>query len=245
MNDLKICFTPSSEDMKYIGEWLYKEYSASGKGFYCNLNVVYNAFKRHSLATISKSTNCIGFITWYETTNYTASINITEIHPDFRRNGYGNILANSLIDYLRVKGIAVITLECMPHSSESFWKIIGFTEFNHHFFVKDNKELYLITKPTLLPVNNKISNGELIELWACEPYLAANKDAYWHWHPELNESMELTTALIFPALNDWRIRWTSNGKILKDSKVKYFDSDIDFDRFIIITKMPKTSYNDV
>ncbi|WP_292437218.1 GNAT family N-acetyltransferase [Mesorhizobium sp.] len=52
---------------------------------------------------------------------------ILEIRPDLRREGYGRLLADFMVDVAHNEGRSVLEIEIAPWTVEPFWKRMGFT----------------------------------------------------------------------------------------------------------------------
>ena len=60
-----------------------------------------------------------------------------------------------------------------------------------------------------------------IELWDDEPYEAEEKEPKWTWYVQMKEGV-LMYPIIQPCNFNWKLRWTRNGRKIKEEKVKYF-----------------------
>ncbi|REA57119.1 hypothetical protein DSL64_24465 [Dyadobacter luteus] len=134
-------------------------------------------------------------------------------------------------------------LQCSPDSSEPIWKLLGFVEFpdppeHYKFSSEDNKKLYSILTDHL-PTSSVQRTGEVIELWNNEPYKTTNNiPPAYVWNLEFKDgTRKLTTPIIHPAHYKWRLRWSLNGKTIRDDKIKRFKTEIDFGTFIIIDEL--------
>ena len=74
-----------------------------------------------------------------------------------------------------------------------------------------------------------ISNKDKIELWDVEPYEAEKKNPRWIWYVETQKEM-LLYPIIQPCNCNWNLRWSRDGVVLKEEKVKYFTND-DYELF--------------
>lgn len=95
--NMEISFKPSSVHIAEIDIWLKEEEKKSHKGFYCNWNVIQSAYKGR-MAVILVDKKSIGFLIWH-TSGQAATIDIMEIHPLFRRQGYGRSLIENVSKY--------------------------------------------------------------------------------------------------------------------------------------------------
>ncbi len=238
----EVTFSPKDKQLIEIEKWLLAEKRKTDTGFYCNWKSIKSSYNKNELATISFKNKAIGFATWQLTTDKTAKIEITEIKPSFRKKGIGRELITQLINFLKNKDVFVIELQCSPKNSEYFWKRLGFEEFpepleNYNFNQDYNKPLYYILKEYLQTSSVK-SEGETIELWNNEPHKAKDTIPSYIWNIKFIDGTRiLSKPIIKPAHNEWRLRWRINGNTIKDGRIKYFKSEIDFATFIIINEL--------
>jgi len=245
MQNVIVSFEPSPEHVDIIEKWLIKESKSSKPGFFVNWqNSVLISHSRGLMAVVLLNENPIGFITWYKENDRVAEIVITEIQPGFRKKGYGRIMVEALLTKLKNDAIYVVKLHCQPSTSEKAWKKLGFIQFPkidgfHEYNSADGKHLYkiLCTSAELTTVD---AGGEIIELWAAEPYEADREQPLWTWQLMFEgDSRKLIRPIIFPAKRKWQIRWTRNNSIVKQDGIKYFQKEeIDFSEFLIIEQLP-------
>ena len=147
---MKITFTPNKSHVYTIRNWLIEEQINFRRddfnGFYCNWRLIISSFEKKQMAVALQKDFPIGFATWYERPNYSAAIDIVEIHFRHRHRGIGTILVNQLFTYFKAKGKVAIDLECNPSASKSFWKKLGFIEFDPT--VATEQDLHKIPIPT-------------------------------------------------------------------------------------------------
>lgn len=237
-SDYHVDFSPALAQIAEIEKWLIEEHK-TGSGFYCNWNVIQSHILKGNIAIISFHKESIGFITWRQTSEYTARIEIAEINPDYRRNGAGRKLVEELLLFFKNDNIKVVDLKCSPEKSEFFWKSVGFKEFpdppkNYKFNPNDKKRLYHILTDFLIP-NNAIEDGEVIELWNNEPHATDNNSPTYIW--DIRNYQTSFLPIIHPAHYEWRLRWKRDGRIIFDDKIKRFKNEIDFGNFIIIKEL--------
>ena len=221
---IKIDFNPKEADWIYVQNWLKEEDHNSGKGFYCNKRIIQNAFQNHGMAIISVDKKAIGFVTWYFNAEYSARIDITEIHPDYRKFGYGRVLINHLLQYFAAQNIYTVDLECAPVSSVHFWKKFKFCAFPPNVSDTSEKvELYKILIDSSRPVRSKVDANEVVELWNGEPFETDDQNPYRTWKLEyIKGTRILKKPIICPCDFDWRIRWRKGSEVFYDEKVKRF-----------------------
>lgn len=240
--NVSFSFNPTHRHLNEIGLWLKEEELSLGEGFFCNWNAIQSSFENNRMLVLMIRDIPLGFVTWYEY-DHTAEIQITEINPSLRGQGYGKIMLNVLSEYFLESDILVIKLSCQPPSSEGIWKKMGFVEFPQaetfkRYNIENDKHLYKILVKTISIPSTDQRGDETIELWDTEPIFCKDKKPNWIWSIKYFESSSrLTCPIIHVGHKDWKIRWERGGKILAEGKVKYFKQDISFGDFIIIKEI--------
>lgn len=237
MYPVSISYSPTSEQLAQIESWLITEQKEHDEGFYCNWDAISNAFQKNLMAVISKEGNAIGFAIWHCSSDLTATLNIIEIEPAERRKGFGKILTEALMAHLLQKGIKIIDANCISISSEKLLYGLGYLPYPETKSRKEGKYLYKILIPYLEQAQ---SEPATVELWDNEPYCTDTVPPTWRWETHLlNKKGELILPIIHPCCADWRIRYSVDGKTIKDSKVKYFITDeIYFAGYMILKNLP-------
>lgn len=90
------------------------------RGFRCNWDMVKRHWRegRSRVDILVVNGQAVGFLD---------GTDILEISPDFRRAGYGRVLANFMLDLAYAEGRSVVEIEIAPSTAEPFWKRMGFT----------------------------------------------------------------------------------------------------------------------
>lgn len=231
----KINFSPSLSDLSTIEAWLIEEDRKNKAGFYCNLNVIEISFERGELITFEFNGKIVGFLTWSRNEIY-VDIDIFEIHFRYRKKGLGKVFFEMISEAFRQMGVLVLTLFCKPEESEHFWKKMNFIKFPESCYTR--KLTYYKPLVDVCKSSPDFEIANKIELWDKEPHEAINMIAAWCWEIDKGDGV-LANPIIHPASIDWNIRWTKNGKIITEDKVKYFsrENPILFGPFICITKL--------
>lgn len=236
-----INLNPNENHLTNIEEWLIEEKNKFNEGFYCNWNIIREAFTEKRLNIITENDFAIGFIV-YRISDLTAEIVIAEIKPTERRKGIAKELINGTLEYFRTKEILVTQLFCSPENSEPFWKKVGFLnfpEFPHNSQIRMYKPQ--IQTLELWNKSDLKNNEEVIELWNEEPHIAERINSKWKWELKYNSNtLILEKPIIFPAHYDWQICWRKGNLIIEKNKVKYFKTEeILNGNFIIIRELKK------
>ncbi len=235
--EIKINLIPSRLDLQKIEEWLIEEKRELNEGFYCNWTIIEKAFTNKELITLNFNEKPIGFLVWSKAEIY-AEIIILEIKPEHRNSGIGKAFFEQISDYLKQKGFLAIKLFCVPSESEKFWKKMGFVKFPDRGYSESDLTYF---KPLIkiLPSSENQKTHNTVELWNVEPYQKNNNQPKWTWNIELNNNM-LMLPIIQPCNCNWNLRWTKNGEIIKEDKVKYFATKknrVEFSPFLYIEKL--------
>lgn len=234
--ELKLNRSPTKSDFEKIEKWLLDEHNSLNEGFYCNWITIEKAYSNKKFVTIDLSGEPVGFIVWKKTER-TAEISILEIKPDLRGKGFGKHFYNQFSEYLKLQKIVAITLFCSPRESEKFWKKLGFIKFSETGFSESDLTHY---KPLIEVLTFSNSSTEhKIELWDVEPDQAENKLPKWTWYVELSAG-RLRKPIIQSCNCNWNLRWSKNGTVIKEGKIKYFSSNenrIEFSPFLYIEKL--------
>ena len=128
MKGCKIYFKPIQQHIDEIKDWLMEEDKVSGTGFFCNWSSITESFSAGKLAVLVYKQKAIGFMSWFEWEKV-ARLQLAEIKPANRKQGFGRYLAEALFAKLLRKGFAVLDLHCQPAASEKVWKRLGFMRF--------------------------------------------------------------------------------------------------------------------
>lgn len=235
----QVTFNPTPRDLDEIKGWLIAEERIYNSGFYCNWDIIENAFHDSELAVIRDSDSTIGFLVF---TKYdlVVKIDIAEIKPDFRKNNFGKVLINHCLQKFKKDNFVAAELYCEPKSSEKFWRRLGFKNFPDMPSTNSQIKMYQELVPTL-DHQNSSRKKDLIELWDQEPIIACNRSAKWVWELQFQgNTNKLIKPIIHPAHFDWQICWKQQNKIIVENKVKRFKTaDIEFGYFIIINELPR------
>ena len=105
--------------------WLRQEERETGEGFYCNCEIIIESQKQAEVWCAVARSIVVGFVVQTRKT-VGASIDILEVKPQCRGQGFGKMLAISAIERLFMSGAEFITVRCAPRDSEPFWKSLGF-----------------------------------------------------------------------------------------------------------------------
>mgnify|MGYP001598586588 CR=1 FL=1 len=105
--------------------WLKQEERETGEGFYCNREIIVESQQQGEVCCAVVRSTVVGFVVQTRK-SVGASIDILEVKPQCRGQGFGKMLALGAIERLFESGAEFITVRCAPRSSERFWKSLGF-----------------------------------------------------------------------------------------------------------------------
>ncbi|WP_370692178.1 GNAT family N-acetyltransferase [Kaistella sp. SH11-4b] len=228
---MKLNTNPTSKQLAEIKSWLVEEKKNFNEGFYCNWNIIENSFNENKLFVLEFDKKIVGFITWTNHQKKYVDIDIMEINRSFRKRGFGRILYKKTEEFFAEHKYIAIKLFCAPENSESFWKKMEFIKFPYRGYSESELIYY---KPLInakeLSVGKFLANK--IELWNVEPYELKEQEPKWTW-----EIYNNNYPILQPCNPNWNLRLTKNGQIVKEDKIKYFDSEkeIEFGPFLYLT----------
>jgi predicted GNAT family acetyltransferase len=237
ISDIKLNTLPTSNDLEKIEKWLIEESDKLNAGFYCNWNIIEKAFRNKQLITLGINNDPVGFIVWSKG-EIDVDIDIMEIKPEIRFKGIGNEFFNKFSDYIKQQGFLVINIVCSPPESEKFWKKMGFIKYPDRGYTESDLIYY---KPLIevqsISFNSTTEN--VVELWNLEPHQIRDIHPKWVWNIEMVDN-KLILPIIQPCNYNWNLRWSKNGVIVKEDKVKYFSTEInpiDYSPFLYIKEL--------
>lgn len=118
----------SEKYLENILDWLKKEQNRTGEGFYCNKDIIVDSHQEGEVHVALDNDIVVGFVVDHlYSYSKGSSIDILEVHPHNRHRGIGKALALNSISRLFELGAELVNVECTPHSSEAFWRKLGFS----------------------------------------------------------------------------------------------------------------------
>ena len=230
---------PTLQDIKEILVWLKEERDrdARGRGFYNNKNIIMDSFRLGNAIVFKHENKSIGLIVWNESDDILVNIDIFVIHPSYRGKGFGELFYHDVCNYFVEKGFKAVKLFCEPKTSEKFWVKMGLLKLHDCGYTEHELTYYGV----LIDVASTIylDNAEKIELWDVEPYEAMEAEPRWTWYIE-NDEGKLLYPILHPCNCNWNLRWSRNGEVLKEGKIKYFtnkDFELFKSKFLYIEKL--------
>ena len=214
-----IVIKPNKNDKDVALKWLREEYEQIGEGFYCNKSIIEEALKREELIILKENDNVVGLAVWSEYEKKQVTIEIFVIQPRYRNQGLGTFFYKEISNYFKNNGNEVIKLFCSPESSKKFWKNNGFIKFPK--IERSDERLWYYQTLINIASMEECNEKDKIELWNIEPDESYRKRSKWRWYVNINAG-KLELPIIFPCNCNWKMRWSKNGKTIKEGKVKYF-----------------------
>jgi ribosomal protein S18 acetylase RimI-like enzyme len=101
---------------------------ATGEGFYCNRNVVTQAFLEGSGICALIDGASVGFSV-FQMYDDGGDIHIVEVHPGFRGRGIGGQLLEATVERLRKLGAQYVDVECTSRGGEALCRRHGFEDY--------------------------------------------------------------------------------------------------------------------
>ena len=220
-----ICLQPEEADINEVVGWLKKEMSNDirGCGFYNNRNVIYEAYERGSAITFKYKGKNIGLLIYGFDNELIVDIDIFVIHPTYRGQGYGTTFYNLASQFFRENGYYVIRLFCSPKESETFWQRIGLKKLPECGIWQHDLTYYDVLVDTALKTSSV--GMDKIELWDVEPFEAENVEPRWTWYVDSNDDRQ-SYPIIHPSNCNWKLRWSRNGIVLREDKIKYITENV-------------------
>lgn len=142
------------------------------------------------------------------------------IHPSYRGQDYGELYYNLISDFFRDRGFKAVKLFCEPRTSEQFWRKMGLVRFTDCGQTEHELTYYGV-------------------LWDVEPYEAEETNPKGIWYIEIQDD-RLLYPIIQPCNCNWNLRWSRNGTVIKEAKVKYFTDEaykLYCDQFLYIKEL--------
>jgi hypothetical protein len=233
-NILKVKFEIEKRELDEIENWLKEESLTSKNSFYGNWTMIIKSYSENRMAILKDKENVIGYTIW-RIGDIHIEIDLFEIKPVFRRMRIGEYFINEIAKYFKKKGFLALKLFCKPEKSELFWKEMKFIKFPKRGYSESELTYF---KP-LIKINQSdkdVDENNKLELWDIESYEVKDSKPKWTWNIDIKNFVPI----LQPCNEKWNIRWTKNGKIVKECMVKYFSdqkNQIEFSEFIYIKKL--------
>jgi GNAT superfamily N-acetyltransferase len=130
----------TADDLATVLGWLEHEYAEDdGEGFWCNRSIIERAMEDGDLWVIRRNGEAVAF----QVGDYAADI--VSVRKEFRRQGLGDALFAASLDRAIEDNVNILSIECMPRNSWSFWQRHEFERYG------DMSEWGKITARRVLP----------------------------------------------------------------------------------------------
>ncbi|MFB0872671.1 GNAT family N-acetyltransferase [Sphingobium sp. sgz301303] len=110
-------------DLAAVLTWLKREYEEDGEGFWCNRRIIESALEHGDLWVI----RCDDEPVAVQVGDYAPDI--VSVRKDCRRQGLGDALFAASLQRAMDDNVNVLSIECSPRSSWTFWQRHGFERF--------------------------------------------------------------------------------------------------------------------
>lgn len=211
-----------------IKEWLIEEKKKFNSGFFCNWNFIEKCVNSNRALCLIENELPIGFVCWSCYGQKIIEIDILEIHPDFRKRGYGRAFVELIIDYFRDRMIMAIKLFCAPESSFYFWQNIGFNQFSNGYDSRIYMYKTIIDSAQVSPYSGISDDSKCyVDVWDVQPHRNSLDPLVSIEVCFKQDSTDLIKPIIYPANYDWNMRYRVGNKVIKEDGVKYFTKERD------------------
>lgn len=238
MSTSEFVATPTRQDLTGIKEWLEEERLKEGHSFICNWRVIEELFIDSKAFCLRLNGQPVGFVVWENAvSNKVVELLIAAVKPEIRRQGHGGELARQALSLLRLRGIRVVQVECMPPQSEGFWRHHGFVDFPEEYYPGQKTRSVRLFRSLADGVQPMSTNSRHVrmQLWHKSIHDAQGLDAAsTEIQLEIDKNGDFINELAIPAMPDWKVCLTFPDGTTRIEKVKYVFSRTCFeDGFIV------------
>ncbi|KQN01211.1 hypothetical protein ASE78_17465 [Sphingomonas sp. Leaf25] len=113
----------TAADLASVLGWLEQEYAEDGEGFWCNRRIIESALEHGDLWVIRRGDEPIAV----QVGDYAPDI--VSVRKDCRQQGLGDALFAASLQRAIDDNVNVLSIECSPRSSWTFWQRHGFKRF--------------------------------------------------------------------------------------------------------------------
>lgn len=110
-------------DLAAVLGWLEREYEEDGEGFWSNRGTITDALEYETLWVIRRGGEAVAF----QVGSYAPAI--ANVRKDWRRQGLGDMLFAASIQRAHADNVNLLSIECSPRSSWSYWQRHGFERY--------------------------------------------------------------------------------------------------------------------
>lgn len=134
----------TERDLRFILDWLKREYDEDGDGFWCNERVIRDSFSKSDDLWVVRID---GQAVSYQVGNDMRGI--INVRKNMRGHGIGAVFVEATIARAKANNITALYGECAPISSQTYWEKFGFQRYHHNGFGGVWVRLLLHCKHTL------------------------------------------------------------------------------------------------
>ena len=133
--DLEV--NPAKYHLIDVKNWLSQEWKEKNEGFFCNWRIIERAYEENQILVGVDDRETIAFLI-YSIVGEKIIFDIIEVKPSHRKLGLGTQFLKSCIEYLRLKMILKIEVDCINETSENLCKKLGFIKDTNPVVVSKN-----------------------------------------------------------------------------------------------------------
>lgn len=229
MEELKLSFHPSSDEVNSFLPFLKSEYEQDGKGMYCNWNVITAQSDKDQLITLHLNGKPISFVAWYRQ-DKVVELDIIWILPQFMGKGYGSKFLQLLTKEFKKRGDVALSVHCATEKGLRLARRSGFIPQNNNSdFSNENIELGRSAAYIKILRNSdalRFDNDDLT-IYCYEEY--GHDDSFYGKIP-LSADFEKQPVYWF-VNESWECKVYYMDKMIHQSKLEYLLKDLNIPLF--------------
>ncbi|WP_312921727.1 GNAT family N-acetyltransferase [Empedobacter brevis] len=228
MNELKVSFTPTQEELNQLYNWTTFPQS--------NWSVIDKSFREGNLCIALIQNNVVGFFS-YSLEAVSIFIKIAETSKNYQNKGIAKLIKSEIEKKFINTKYKAFYLYCEPKSSQFIWKKLGFDYFPEKAKGGSNELIYMYSifgNVAKLSTTNyeDFENQNSIEIWGAhnskdqKPIFFSTLDCHL-------DGKTLLKPVLFFGNRDWKIRLKYNEKIFEGRYKDYDRSSEIYECFYI------------
>jgi len=224
---LKLNIHPTENQLEMVRNWLLQEDENRNEGYICEWNQITTAFHEHRLLLFQNQDGIYGFVTWEKYPMPYVSISRMEIHPEFRKQGIGDLFFWKSIDFFRLSGFVAVILLNLSEENEKLAKKMDFKEI--HLPIENTEKFFFMpliatNEPTKEHPKNRF------ELWKSSE-IAENQAPHYVWEYEHGHF-----PIFLPCDKNWRFQLIKENITVRSARLADLDTndDLFFGPFLFI-----------
>ncbi len=224
MENLKLFFHPSFDEINSFLPELKREYKVTGHGMYCNWDTIISRLKKDQIITLHLNDKPIALLTWYRN-DKVVEMEIIWTLLAYRGKGYGLRFQELLFKEFKKRGDVAITLFCATKDGLSLAKRSEFTpQYNCGDFSNENIPLGLQAAYIKILRNTDAlfyENEDIVIL--CYEECGNENSFYGEWCL----SADFMHKPVYWYVNEsWECKIVYKGKIIRETSMKHILYDL-------------------